>query len=407
MDFNTNRLILLELLQLYVLINSTIVKTNVDIYCSSDFLSSNRYLILCKWLHENADYLDTYDAALNDCPSGFMLAGLTSQIKFLNNFQQCGPSIQVWINEIFSNGKNIASISTNDLVTTSKAPVNTRSQYFLCTNSSQTFNCKQQEIFSFTDLTCSILYEGKPCLLNDMCNSSLFCINQSCTLPKSCKEIQKLNPNVKSGIYHIQISGVKLEVYCEMDINDGGYTFFPWSSIKKINTSMINEIYTNRSHVIFRIMNKQQPENQNYTVMGQLSSFKLFWNVSVQINENIGYNDPKYSEKPYFYFGFIPKINATSESQQGFSSNDQSITFNNCDKNPNSYFLMSPKFYSNSQSSAVNRMVSEWIGSSKPHPQGSMPTEYFYFTEIHQGGCGVHSNSSDWTPINGTAFGIK
>ena len=53
-------------------------------------------------------------------------------------------------------------------------------------------------------------------------------------------------------------------------------------------------------------------------------------------------------------------------------------------------------------------MVTQWLAASKIHPLGTyLPARYFFFTEVHQGGCGEYSQSNTWNDYYGTAFGIK
>ncbi|PFX13977.1 hypothetical protein AWC38_SpisGene21905 [Stylophora pistillata] len=48
---------------------------------------------------------------------------------------------------------------------------------------------------------------------------------------KSCNEIQKKNPGTKSALYEIHplLNANPIEVFCELDIEEGGFTFLPRS----------------------------------------------------------------------------------------------------------------------------------------------------------------------------------
>lgn len=49
-----------------------------------------------------------------------------------------------------------------------------------------------------------------------------------------------------------------------------------------------------------------------------------------------------------------------------------------------------------------------WLNKILDHPHGTiMPKNYFYFTEIHQGGCGCYEQSDRWSNYQGVAFGIR
>ena len=37
----------------------------------------------------------------------------------------------------------------------------------------------------------------------------------------------------------------------------------------------------------------------------------------------------------------------------------------------------------------------------------TMPSEFFFLTEVHMGGCGCYTSSDRWTDADGTAIGFR
>ena len=46
--------------------------------------------------------------------------------------------------------------------------------------------------------------------------------------------------------------------------------------------------------------------------------------------------------REYIYLSIIPAANARNNNVQGFLANNVPITFTNCDRNPNAYFVFYP-----------------------------------------------------------------
>ena len=200
-----------------------------------------------------------------------------------------------------------------------------------------------------------------------------------------------------------------------MAINGGGYTFFSWSTLS-LSTSILPNIYTDKTHVLFRIIDKTNNANQPYIITTQITTYAAI-PISIQQNAFVSYSSPSNAAlgmSSYVFIGFVPaSLGAVSGSIYGFTANGFQITFTSCGTNPASYFAL----FSNINPSSGNffsfsgNMVSTWISHSLPHPLSTfMPTSYYYFTEVGQGGCGDYQTSNiatKWGNYYGTAFGVR
>ena len=105
-----------------------------------------------------------------------------------------------------------------------------------------------------------------------------------------------------------------------------------------------------------------------------------------------------------------------ARNTQGFLSNGQSVTFNNCDANPNSGFVFFPNHKEKTPSSyhgsdltyersgfAVN-----WRRTGRKMPSHrTMPNDFIFLTELHFGGCGAYTSSDRWEEARGAAIGLR
>ena len=99
-----------------------------------------------------------------------------------------------------------------------------------------------------------------------------------------------------------------------------------------------------------------------------------------------------------------------------FRSNGKSVTFKNCDANPNSYFALFP----NHQHGAISPYHSgnlvyerrgvavEWRKTGVPsYSHRKLANNFLFLTEMHFGGCGTYTSSDRWTDAFGTAIGLR
>ncbi|XP_013397226.1 uncharacterized protein LOC106164020 isoform X4 [Lingula anatina] len=229
----------------------------------------------------------------------------------------------------------------------------------------------------------------------------------------SCKAILNANPNAAGGEYTINTNTGDQRVYCEMGINGGGYTFLPRQAIVTGTNLNLDSIFTDKSHVLLRISydNGRQP----FTVLRQLQRYAST-PLSVQINSHLGYTNPvNRAMGPKLFLGFLPAniANNPSFKFQGIRSNGRAITFNYCGSNPASYFALFPNHREVPPSSYGGSGIGAnfygaWLNSAKPVPSGrTMANEFFFFTELHFGGCGAYTSSDKWARSTGVAIGFR
>ncbi len=112
----------------------------------------------------------------------------------------------------------------------------------------------------------------------------------------------------------------------------------------------------------------------------------------------------------YIYVGLLPEYMIHHGTYMGFQSNGIPFAFYNCDGNTNSYFALYSDLNTENYSGymANNDIRIEWVNSATEDPTGShMPTSYFFFTEMHQGGCGCYFQSNQFQDYYGFAIGLK
>ncbi|XP_065061043.1 uncharacterized protein LOC135688224 isoform X1 [Rhopilema esculentum] len=261
--------------------------------------------------------------------------------------------------------------------------------------------------------------ESLPCFNGGICSDSVANYTCSCAVGyfgsacqfATCKSLK--TAGVKSGLHHIFIPSGIYQVYCEMDINGGGYTFIPNDIMSQITTQDIETLFTLHQDVLLSL--QQVDGSQLHTVIHQYDSIGR---LSVQINAYNGYTRPKNGDfTDFLYLGTWPAAHALKGTDQGFLSNGVSITFRNCDGNQNNRLV----FYSKPNSSPPNYngyyeqqgFAVRWRATARPHPvPGSkMPSKFYLFTEAAYGGCGCYTESSAWPQsahsATGTAIGIR
>ena len=220
-----------------------------------------------------------------------------------------------------------------------------------------------------------------------------------------------------SEIYEIRLPSGSFEVYCEMGINGGGYTFIPPSIVSKLLSEdmfyLLNQ--TNLADdVLLRI---SRPDgSQPYTVVKQ---FTNTGGMAVLLNNFEGYTKPQNEFLgDYILLGITPAANANNTNTQGLKSNNQDVPFTNCDSNPNAYFaffpndqnIQTPHYHQENLINETQGVAVDWRRTAeRPFSGRRIPLEYFMFTEMHF--CGNYTSSDRWltatVPAHGTAIGLR
>ena len=213
-----------------------------------------------------------------------------------------------------------------------------------------------------------------------------------------------------SGIYNLRFQSGIHEVYCEMVINGGGYTFFSNVTLSKINQGDLDMVFTNHDDVLLRLL---KPDGgQSYTIVKQYIDTG---GLSVQLSKYSGYRKPGNSGiAAYLYLGLLPVADSKKGDTQGLKSNNMDVTFRNCDGNSNNYFAFfakpndkPPKYNGHYEHQGL---AVKWRGTAILH-HSRLPRKYFLFTTIGFGGCGCYTESSAWSqsthPALGTAIGVR
>ena len=228
-----------------------------------------------------------------------------------------------------------------------------------------------------------------------------------------------LDVGALSGVYKIQPlpNTDPIEVYCEMAIHGGGFTFLPRSVTRRPNgRDIVNALFRDRKNVLLKLQ-KKGDRSEFYTVIQPHPSFANT-DFGVLVNNFDGYTAPQNAfMNDYIFLGIIPKSAASNRNMQGLKSNGHIIEFPNCDTNPNSLFafmpnhnLQTPAGYHPDLRYENAGVAVGWRSKAIPitSPDRMMPNEFFFLTELHFGGCGCYTSSDRWKDgFHATAIGIR
>jgi len=209
----------------------------------------------------------------------------------------------------------------------------------------------------------------------------------------TCKKLLALDPTAPSGVYEMYIGEqeTRIEVYCEMGLNGGGYTFLNPKALAKLQNSQVQEMFTDKSSFLLRT--RKCDGTQPYTILSQLAEYSTV-PLFLGLNQHTGYAGPANHATlgtPYLYFGFLPVSKAANRNAQGLTANGRALRFNNCDSNPNSHITLFANFKERNPLAYFNDgpFINSLFSSPIRNPsERIMPGEYFLFTEAHWGGCG-------------------
>ncbi len=208
-------------------------------------------------------------------------------------------------------------------------------------------------------------------------------------------------------------------MYCELNIEGGGFAFLPGClTLRPDAQQIVNALFKDKKNVLLKLK-KKTDRKESYTLIQPHPDFAKT-DFGVLVNSYSGYTTPLNRElmKEYILLGILPASVAKNNNTQGFKSNGAIIEFFNCDANPNSLFAFLPNFnhqpanlyLSSKDSFEIKGVAVNWRskGILVPDPDLMMPGDFFFFTELHFGGCGCYSSSDRWRDgFYATAIGIR
>ena len=223
-----------------------------------------------------------------------------------------------------------------------------------------------------------------------------------------------------SGVYEIypMINAEPIEVYCELDIAGGGFSFLSHSlTLRSDAQQLVNALFKDKKTVLLNLQNKDDG-SESYTLIQPHPNYAST-NFGILVNSYYGYTQPKnYFMEDYIFFGILPASVARNSNTQGFKSNGDVIQFKNCDATPNSLFAFMPNrnyetpsgFAAYSHCEDIGVAV-DWRSKAKPITllDRTMPNKFFFLTELSFGGCGCYTSSDRWRKFgyNASAIGIR
>lgn len=227
----------------------------------------------------------------------------------------------------------------------------------------------------------------------------------------TCKLQLSEFPGSPSGVYVMETnSGEVVEVYCEMGLNHGGYTFLTPSALSALTDAELSAMITDHTTVLLRV--RKTNGAQPYATLRQLPEYSSI-PLKLGLSNFDGYSGPVNQNllgKPFLFLGFLPKTHATNKNVQGIQVNGHRNTFQNCDQNPNSLLALFPNFKEVAPSTyhVPGAFCSSIYSYLLPNPSGrAMPVEYFMFGEMHFGGCGCYLQSNRVADVLGLSIGFR
>lgn len=227
----------------------------------------------------------------------------------------------------------------------------------------------------------------------------------------TCKLQKAEFPASPSGLYTMEAkNGAVVEVYCEMGLNHGGYTFLSPGALSALTDAELSAMITDKTSVLLRV--RKTNGAQPYATLRQLPEYSSI-PLKLGLSNFDGYSGPiniGLLGNPFLFLGFLPKTHATNRGTQGIQVNGHRNTFVNCDSNPNSLIALFPNFreIAPSNSHGPGPFCSNIFNYLLSNPSGrAMPVDYFMFGEMSFGGCGCYLQSNRVSDVLGMSIGFR
>jgi hypothetical protein len=190
-------------------------------------------------------------------------------------------------------------------------------------------------------------------------------------------------------------------------LKGGGYTFLHPFHLPRLTDAELQAMFTDKSSFLMRL--RKTDNTQPYGILQQLPQYQGNAALKLGLNNYDGYAKPQNTDalgQPFLYYGFLSASLARQRTVQGLSVNGNSVTFTNCDANPNSYIALYPNFRETAPTTyAYNTQFpfsDTLFARHVPNPSGRViPDEYFMFLETHWGGCGTFTQTDGRSSARG------
>ena len=223
--------------------------------------------------------------------------------------------------------------------------------------------------------------------------------------PSNCKQIKIFNPQASNGLYDIATPNGKVEVFCEFELDQEGFTFLPRESLDIADNNFLKDIYLNQSIFLTRYLVLNQDINQPYIFIQQLEQYSDL-PISISINQGSRLKYPGTSSR-FFAVSFYSKIIVQTSQMIGLKANGYLYNYTSCNNDTNHRFT----FYQRLLNFNVSLPCSGYASFGKIVNNGIdwkkiIPLNYFFTSEMYFGGCRFEFLSNCNESQKGYAFAV-
>ena len=316
------------------------------------------------------------------------------------NLQTMNALMQISKFKVFTDKDLRVSFSSNNLINTSNQHKKTD-----CL-----FTCYEDSLCST-----ALVKQNKICqLFNKLAEDGDLTVSSGNDVfvkyPRSCKQIKRFNPQSKNGIYEIETPNGKIQVFCEFELDNEGFTFLPRQSLDIAEHHFLKDIYLNQTIFLtkYLVWNKT---NQPYLLIQQLDQY-FNQSIIIKINQGSvlnGATSPKYYTVSLVNDSNSCQINNTF----GFKVNGNLYTYAACNQIDITrkfiFYQNLLDYNSSSKCFWLGKFVDFLSNGTISNNNILVPSEFFYTSEIYMGGCGeaILSNCANYSNGYGFALGLK